>query len=100
MTPSHASDISDPSHKFEDSNGKPLASIRTHTDMTNSRCVLWDEVTDTFANISYLQDSAAQRVFFEVDKEYNLYVLNVYRTYLRIWYNCCSFLTKLVYLLC
>ncbi|KAG0352805.1 hypothetical protein BG005_007804 [Podila minutissima] len=72
MTPSHASDISDPSQKFEDSNGKPLASIRTHTDMTNSRCVLWDEVTDTFANISYLQDSAAQRVFFEVDKEYNL----------------------------
>ncbi|KAF9329594.1 hypothetical protein BG006_007355, partial [Podila minutissima] len=42
--------------------------------MTNSCCVLWDEVTDTFANISYLQDSAAQRVFFEVDKEYNLIV--------------------------
>ncbi|KAG0335859.1 hypothetical protein BG000_007172 [Podila horticola] len=44
-------------------------------DMTsNSSCVLWDEVTATFANTLYLRDSAAQRVFFEVDKEYNLIV--------------------------
>lgn len=71
MTPSHATIA----QKFEDSSGKPLASIGTHTDRTSNSCyILWDEVEKTFVNISYLQDSAAQRVFFEVDKEYNLYV--------------------------
>ncbi|KAF9321932.1 hypothetical protein BG003_009250 [Podila horticola] len=86
MTQSHAGDIPSPVQKFEDSNGKPVASIKTHMDVTsNSSCVLWDEVTATFANILYLRDSAAQRVFFEVDKEYNLYALNEYRTHIRIW---------------
>ncbi|KAG0037789.1 hypothetical protein BGZ82_001796 [Podila clonocystis] len=73
MTQSHTDDIPSPVQKFEDSNGNPLASIKTHIDVTsNSRYVLWDEVENTFANILYLQDSAAQRMFFEVDKEYNL----------------------------
>ncbi|KFH73479.1 hypothetical protein MVEG_00695 [Podila verticillata NRRL 6337] len=67
--------MSGSTQKFEDPSGKPLASIVSHTDRTlNSRYVLWDEVEKTLANISHLQDTAAQRVFFEVDKEYNLIV--------------------------
>ncbi|KAF9215090.1 hypothetical protein BGZ59_002292 [Podila verticillata] len=70
--------MSGSTQKFEDPSGKPLASIVSHTDRTlNSRYVLWDEVEKTLANISHLQDTAAQRVFFEVDKEYNLYVSKI-----------------------